>query len=251
MTHPIRLARLCTALVIALIPSITAAQTLTADQVIEKHLAAIGGRDALSKITSRRATGTVSVSSPVGDLSGPVEISAKAPAKTHVTIKLDLSAVGATEMVIHQMFDGTAGWVLNSMQGDMPMSADQLENSKNNQFPTPLLHYKENGATATIEGTQKINDRDAYVITLKPKTGPATMMFFDKETFMLVRSSSHFTNPTMGEVDQVTEASDYRDVNGIKVAFVIAQSAGGQDLRMVFSKVEHNVDLPDAYFVKK
>jgi hypothetical protein len=36
-----------------------AARAQTADEVITKHIAAIGGRDALTRITSRRATGTI------------------------------------------------------------------------------------------------------------------------------------------------------------------------------------------------
>ena len=47
---------------------------MTADQIVEKHLTALGGREALSKITSRRATGTVSVATPAGPLGGPLEI---------------------------------------------------------------------------------------------------------------------------------------------------------------------------------
>ena len=33
----------------------------TADEIIEKHLAAIGGRDALAKLTSQKATGTMTI----------------------------------------------------------------------------------------------------------------------------------------------------------------------------------------------
>jgi len=42
----------------------------TADEIAERHLAAIGGRDALAKLTSRSTTGTLSVTTPVGELSG-------------------------------------------------------------------------------------------------------------------------------------------------------------------------------------
>jgi hypothetical protein len=49
----------------------------TADEIVEKHLAALGGRAALGKLTSRRATGTVTLSTQAGDIPGTVELSAK------------------------------------------------------------------------------------------------------------------------------------------------------------------------------
>ena len=42
----------------------------TADDVIEIYLAAIGGRAALGKLTSRTTTGTIMLSTPGGDVSG-------------------------------------------------------------------------------------------------------------------------------------------------------------------------------------
>ena len=38
----------------------------TADEIIEKHLAATGGRAALSKVTSRVSNGTITVTTPIG-----------------------------------------------------------------------------------------------------------------------------------------------------------------------------------------
>ena len=65
--------------------------------MIEKHLAAIGGRAALTKLKSRSMTGTIALSTPVGELSGPVEIMNQAPNKARTLIKLDLTAVGVPE----------------------------------------------------------------------------------------------------------------------------------------------------------
>jgi len=65
--------------VISALAAVASAQT--ADAVVEKHLAALGGREALAKLTSRKSTGTVTMSTPGGDVSGPVELLIKAPFK--------------------------------------------------------------------------------------------------------------------------------------------------------------------------
>ena len=239
-------------LALLLVPSSARAQSLTAEQVVEKHLAAVGGREALMKITSRKATGVMTISTPGGDLSGPVEMTAKAPNKMRALVRLDLTPLGGPgEMVVDQMFDGTTGWMSNSMQGDTPMAGDQLDGAKNAFFPSPVLNYKEHGFTIAIEPNQKVNDRDAYVLLMTPKSGPAARMFFDAQTFLLVRTVSKVNNPQLGEVEQVSEPTDYKAVDGIQVAFTIYQSAGGQNVTMKFTKIENNVAVDDAVFIKK
>lgn len=242
----------CSLLLVGVIAGVASAQTLTADQIIENHLKALGGREALAKITSRRATGTVSVETPMGTLGGPLEIVAKAPNKMRADFRIDLTSVGGPgEMVISEMFDGTNGLTSNSMQGDTPFSGDRLEAARNNFFPSPLLKYKELGLTPTIEATQQVNGKTAHVVLMKPKTGPTERIFFDAESFLIVRTSSSMTLPEMGLTETVSEPSDYRDVDGVKVAFKLTQSAGGQNVTMTFTKVENNVTLDDARFVKK
>src|SRR5215475_9449363 len=123
------------------------ASAQTADELIEKYLSAVGGRAALEKLRSRLVTGTVVLSTPVGDVSGSVEIWNQVPNKSRTLMKLDLSALGVGQVVIDQRFDGTSGYVLDTLQGNRDITGNQLENMKNQTFPNPFLNYKESGAT--------------------------------------------------------------------------------------------------------
>src|SRR5262245_26025138 len=116
--------------------AIPTGQAQTADAVIEKYLAAMGGRDALSKLTSRRATGTLVFSTQGNTINATYVYSTKATNKVRVFIKLDLSAMGMTDpMTIDQRFDGSTGSTMNSMQGAITIGGTQLEHMKNNVFP--------------------------------------------------------------------------------------------------------------------
>ena len=242
----------CSLLLIPALTGVASSQALTADQIIEKHLTALGGREALGKITSRRATGMVSVATPMGPLGGPIEMITKAPNKMRVDIRIDTTSVGGPgEMVITEMFDGTNGMSVNSMTGDTPMSGDQLAAALNNFFPSPLLKYKELGLSPTLEPSQQINSKATHVILFKPKNGPAERMFFDAESFLIVRTTSSLTLPQVGLAEVLSEPSDYRAVDGVKVAFKLAQTAGEQTVTMTFEKIENNVALDDARFGKK
>ncbi len=226
------------------------ASAQTADEVIEKHLAAIGGRAALAKLKSRSMTGTIALSTPVGELSGPVEITNQAPNKARTLIKLDLSAVGAGEMTVDQRFDGTAGIVLDSMQGNRDIGGEQLESMRNATFPSPFLDYKERGVTVELVPKQKVGAREAFLLTTKAKTGPAVRQFIDAETYLPLRVETKIEVPQMGTVEQTTDFSDWREVDGVKVPFSIKSSSSAQSFTITIAKVEHNGKIDETLFTK-
>src|SRR5687767_232723 len=101
-----------------LLTSTTPAIAQTADEIVEKHLAAIGGREALGRIRSRVSSGKVTVTTPVGDLAGTVEAFAKAPDKSRTLIKVDVTALGAGIVTNDQRFDGASGYIVDTLNGN-------------------------------------------------------------------------------------------------------------------------------------
>jgi outer membrane lipoprotein-sorting protein len=229
-----------------------AAAAQTADEVVEKHFIAVGGREALGKLTSRKLTGTITLSTPAAELSGAAEIYAKAPNKTRAVMRLDLGAVGGSgQMTVEQIFDGKTGYTLNSVQGDTEIAGRQLDNMRNNVFPSPLLTYKDAGITLEVLPREKVNGRDAIVLRATPKAGSTSRIFFDAETYLIVRTVITIDSPMGGELEQTSEPSDYRTFDGVKVPFLIVNSNQLQTVTIKINKVEHNVAIDDAMFVKK
>jgi outer membrane lipoprotein-sorting protein len=222
----------------------------TADDVIEKHLAAIGGRAALNKLTSRKATGTVAVSTPNGDISGPFESFAKKPNKSRVHMTLDLSSLGAGSMDLDQRFDGTNGFILNSMSGNTDMPAAQAATARNNLFPSSLLTYKEAGVKAEMQPREDVGGKKAIVLLITPKSGSPVKMYFDPDTYLMMKTITSVAVAEMGTVEQTTELSDYHIVDGVKVAFQIVNSNASQRVTIKLKTVEHNVTIDDAMFGK-
>jgi outer membrane lipoprotein-sorting protein len=153
-------------------------------------------------------------------------------------------------MVFDQRFNGERGYVLDSMQGDRDIAGDQLETMRNNIFPTAFLTYKEQGATVELGGKEKVGDRDAYLVILKPKTGASVRQYFDAESFLPVRLIIKITLPQIGDVEQTTDLSDFRDVDGVKVPFAITASSAIQRSSITITKVEHNTKVDEALFSK-
>ncbi|MEO7157868.1 MAG: hypothetical protein ABI039_09920, partial [Vicinamibacterales bacterium] len=177
------------------------ASAQTADEVIEKSIAAMGGRAAMEKIKTRQTTGTMTLNTPAGDIPGTIEVTNSAPNKARTVIKADLTSLGAGPMVIDQRFDGTTGYVLDSLQGDRPIGGDQLANMRSNSFPHPFLTYKAQGASATMT-KEKDGDKDAFVILFQPTSGPAIRQYIDATTYLPSKAVIKLTMPQVGELEQ-------------------------------------------------
>jgi outer membrane lipoprotein-sorting protein len=246
------LAVLAAAAALVFLTSARPASAQTADEIVEGHLAAVGGREALAKLTSRRSSGTVTIATAGAELSGSAEVDGKAPNKTRAVLHLDLSPLGAPgEMTVEQLFDGEKGYTLNSLQGDTEITGRQLENLRNNAFPTPLVNYRELGARLELLPKDTIAGRAVDVVKLTPKTGPPERICFDAETHLIARIVTELDSPAGGTMEQTSDLSDYRTVDGFKVAFKVVNTTDVQTVTLVLTKVEHNIPLDDATFVKR
>jgi hypothetical protein len=219
----------------------------TADEIVEKHLAATGGRAALGKLTSRSMSGTISLTTPGGELSGPFELVNEAPNKARTVITLDLSALGAGKMVFEERFDGKTGYVIDSMQGNREVTGNHLDNLRNEMFPTPLLNYKERGETVELGGKETISGREAYLVILRPKSGPALRRSIDAESYLEVRFITTASGQ-QGDIEQTIDLLDQREVDGVKVPFAFKGTSDVQAFSVQVTKVEHNQTIDQSVF---
>ena len=174
----------------------------------------------------------------------------QAPNKVRTLITLDLTAVGVGKMVIDQRFDGITGYAIDTLQGNRDITGDQLEAMRSAYFPSPLLNYKENGIAVELAGKEKVGEREAYVLMLKPKTGPAIRQFFDAASFLLIRQVTTLDIPPVGALEQTVDFSDEREVDGVKIAHKLAATSTVQNFTVVITKAEHNAAVDQTLFSK-
>lgn len=231
--------------------SVNTVSAQTADEIVEKSIAALGGRPAHAKVKSRSTTGTIVLTTPGGDIDGSIEMLNAAPNKSRMVLKADLTALGAGPFVLDQRFDGSVAYALDSLQGNREITGNQLENLKNGSFPHPFLTYKDLGTTVQLKGKEKVGDREAFLLVFDPTTGSEIRQYIDAENFLPIRMSMTVNVPQIGQdVEQVTEFLDYKEVDGIKLPFRLKSSSAVQNFTITVSKVEHNVKVDDTLFVK-
>ena len=222
----------------------------TADEVIEKHLAAMGGREALGRIRSRVVSGSLTLTTAFGPVSGTVEVFSKVPNKNRTLVKIDASALGAGQIVNDQRFDGMSGYVIDTLNGDREVTGVQLEAMRNSAFPSPWLDYRSRGLTVAIVGKESLAGREAYVLETTPQTGPRGRTWIDAETFLPLKTAATVDVPQLGQIEQVTEFSDYRTVDGLKIPFSVKTSNPVQTSTTVVADVKHNVEVDEGMFGK-
>ena len=89
------------------------------------------------------------------------------------------------------------------------------------------------------------------MLRFTPKAGPASRMFFDSANSMLLKTVTTVNVPQLGtDLEQTVEFSDYRDVDGVKLAFRVRSVNQLQSLTITLAKVEQNTAVDESMFKK-
>ena len=217
-----------------------AQSTPTADEVIDNYIAAIGGKDALMKVTDL----TTNMSSDMNGNSIIITRKQKLPNKFLMVINANgmeiMRQAGDGEKVIRGGMQGT-----NVVEGP---EAKQLM-TMNSLFPE--LHYAENGVTSTLVGIEKVDGKDTYKLSHALADGKGVWTDnFDVATGLKVQSIATNKSPR-GEMTTTSVYSDYKDTNGIKFPMTIQQTSPRGPMTMSVDNVKVNKGIKDADFSTK
>lgn len=117
---------------------------------------------------------------------------------------------------------------------------------------SPLFEYDQKGSMAELVGETEFDGRPVFTIRLTRLDGFVEHFYIDKESHMLLAASSDAPIHAFGEeVSTVTRHSDYRRVGGVLIAhaYESVQLPSGQTLStMQWGRIEANRDLPDDWF---
>jgi len=216
----------------------------TVEEIVNKHLAAIGGKQVLSSIQSVKMENQMEV---MGN-----------DATTVITIvngkgyKTESEIMGA-KMV--QVINEKGGWMINPMAGgseaqDIP--AEVAKQASNNLFIVPLLDHVARGINLSLEGKENIGGSEAFKMKVTNKEGSDVTMYIDATKFYLVRLVQ--TADMMGQtVTNTVTYSDFRKTeSGWVVPYVTDMDMGGMiQLKNKLSKIEVNPSVDPSVFDKK
>jgi photosynthetic reaction center cytochrome c subunit len=225
----------------------------TADQILAKYIQALGGEQAIRKVTSRLVTATMEIpSGPGGTTPVPsqVEQYRKAP-------NLALNINYTPTYTVSDGFDGTTAWTqdMNGAVSDVAFAIDQVRIKRGANFYEPL-DLKQEYARMGVIGVERINDREVYAVNGVPAGDSVERLYFDMRSGLLLRKVTILTTP-FGNIPFQVDYDNYRDTgSGVKYPFLIhmipatARSEAQTQSTIRVQKVQDNVDINDAKFIK-
>jgi hypothetical protein len=213
----------------------------SADELLDKYVKALGGKEALEKASSRVAKGTMELEG-MG-LSGPIETYTKAPSKNAIFI--DFQGVGKFVKV----FDGEKAYDLNPMEGLRELAGTELAQFKRSSDFYEPLNLKKHFTKLEVQGKEKVGGAEAYVVVATPSAGDPEKLYFAVETGLLMRTDAN-AETAQGKMAIEVYISDYKEVDGIKVPHSLRQVSPAFTLVIKLSEVKHNVTIDEAKFAK-
>lgn len=209
---------------------------ITAENVIERYIAAIGGRQKVQAIEDV----TTVMSASIQGMTIETVNKQKAPDLFYNTMSM------GGNVMQKQVFDGTRGKI-SAMGQSQEITGDDLKDLKLQAALFPELRYVELGYTLELAGIETLDGEDVYRVRLTSPTGSVRNEYFSLETGL--RKSTQISQETpMGSMTIVTNYDDYREVNGVLFPFTISQHLGPQMLDMKVTSIEVNSGLSAAEF---
>ncbi|HEY6944338.1 MAG TPA: c-type cytochrome [Candidatus Acidoferrum sp.] len=207
-----------------------------ADQLLDKYLAAIGGADALQKITSRVEKGMLTA---FGGQHFPVDVYSKAPQKR-------LSVMHLPNGDSLTAFDGTQGWLSVPGRVHMMSAAENAAARIDADFYFPL-HVRTLYEKFRVNAGEKIEGHDTYLVAGLKEGQPPLRLYLDKESGLLLRLVRYAETP-LGRNPTQIDYADYREANGLKIPFRWTLSRPGNQFTIQVEQLQQNVTVDDAKF---
>jgi len=257
---------------------------LTAQQIVEKNLAARGGGAAWRSVQSVVYSGSLDAGrvrpdngihpstterliekpgksakpgqAPEQHMTGndegtpvslPYTLYMKRPGKQRVEVKFK-------DETLIQTYDGKTGWKLQPYlhRGVLPFSAEEMKKAQQFQdIDGPLFDYAAKGTKVNLDGTDLVNGNPAYRLKLTLKSGDVRHIWIDATSFLDVQIDG-WRRLNGHDVAQYTALSDYRTVDGVKLPFLMdTRTAGLPDHeKIIVEKATLNPKIDDTLFGK-
>ena len=216
-------------------PAATSAATVTVDQIIDKYVAALGGSDALRKVTSRIMKGTIAV----GGSEMPIELFTKAPNK-RISISNGQSFTA---------FDGTAGWMGSAGRPARDMSPAESEAAGLDAEFSLALRFKEIFPQMRRGRPETIGGVECETLTGIRPDRPPVRLYFDRNSGLLLRMVRYAETPVGRNATQIDYA-DYRELDGVKSPFRWTLSRANGRFTIQIAEARNNAVIDDARFLK-
>jgi hypothetical protein len=217
-----------------------ASEAKTAEEVFDRYTTAVGGRSAIEKIKTRVIKSITEL--PTFNITAKVETFAKAPDKYYTIMVIDAGT-------IERGFDGKTGWSRDPFGGGLReltgLELAGLKQDSELHLPSTMKTFF---SKAKLKGKERGSNGDAYVVDI-PIGDKVEQAYFSADTGLLTHWKKEILSP-QGAVPAEQTFEDYREVDGVKIAFTTTLTSAQFNYTNRLTEVKNNAEVPDDKFTK-
>ena len=208
------------------------------EQVLEKYVEALGGKAATERVKTRVIKASITEHLLP---TSPLEIFQQSPDKI-------LFVITTPKGMIAESYDGTSGWIADG-KGPRRLDGPALALLKFEADFYRDLKLAERYLRMTVAGRDRVRERDAYLIEAVTPEHKTEKLYFDVQSGLLLRRVT-FIQTMIGLIPEATDYDDYREIDGVKIAFARhrEQLQGFEASTIIFAEVRPNVPVDKARF---
>ncbi len=221
----------------------TCVKAQTADEIVNKYIAAIGGKEKLNAIKTLYYESTLDV---MGN---------EAASTTYIVAgKSYKSETDFSGQKIIQVISDKGGWSVNPLTGQSTpeeLPKDMLKGSEL-QYAVPganFLDYAAKGSKLELLGMDKVNNKSAYKLKLTTKDSAVVTYFIDSATNYVVKAVTN-VNANDQQIETTIGLLDYQKTD-FGYTFPMKQQIDlpqGISLTVTVKKIEVNKDIDPKIF---
>jgi predicted Zn-dependent peptidase len=209
---------------------------MTALDVVDNYIKAIGGKDMLLNVNTLVSNMDVTIP---GAPFKPMAIS-KQMMPNKISFEMKANMGGQTMSLMKRNFSGEKGYM--EQQGQkMLMSEEEIMEAKNVEGIFEELYYSDD--QTELLSINSIDGEDVYKIKVV-KNEKTSYRYYSVESGYLISIEEEDENKNISS----TKYGDYRSVNGIMMPYFMQVNAGGQNLEFNTTEVMVNTELKDSDF---
>lgn len=229
-----------TLILFAAISALAAAETPSAEAILDRHVEVSGGKAAYEKLTSTLTRGRIEF---VGTGVSGTLVSIVGPNQSTVTT----ITLGQLGVIRSGLSDGVA-WEHSAVQGARILSGPERDMLLRVAYLDAPVRWRTLFKQVRSAGEDSVEGKPCDKVEMTPATsGKQEMNCYDRATGLLVYSRSNIPNP-MGEIDVETRVSDYRKVGPLTLPHRVEQAVGPQKLITSVESITLNAALaPDTF----
>ena len=213
----------------------------TIDSILAKYETAIGGRDAMAKITSRAIS--ANRVEPDGKTIEPEEILQKGD-KILTTTTYNSKEHG--NYVVVESYDGANSRKTGNGK-EIRLKTDEAEQIKRNAQIFSYADLKTVFPKMDYRLTDKIDGREVYLVFATTAENQRERLYFDATTGLLVRRVA--STPTiLGNFQYQVDYADYKDFGGVKLPTTVRYAMPNISWTQKIIEVKDNAAIDDAKF---